>query len=238
MASDEFFAAPRRGRWVAIVAGVVVVVAAAVFAVWQLGGSSPDEPDAADPSSPAGTAPATPTALTVISGSSQEDGVSVGYPHSLIGAVSASVEYMSQLASTLDETRAADIGEVVADPLWDNAADEFAHGVASLREQVGVPADGAVPDGVSVTVAPVAYQLRNQTPDKMTVLLLAYTTTQRPDREPQSGIGVYPLMVRWVDADWRWVRPDGTIAALDIEGLRQTPGSPEADALGWLPLTR
>ncbi|GGK82160.1 hypothetical protein Sme01_38460 [Sphaerisporangium melleum] len=174
-----------------------------------------------------------PPPLRLLPGSRMVHEVSVGYPHSMLGAISAAVEYWGQIASTLDRARAAQVGTVVADPVWRTAAAELSEGPVNTRRRLGLPTSGPVPDGASVLLTPVAYQIRQITADSVTVILLGYYQTTLPGRDPQNRIGVFPLQLRWVADDWKMPAP--TLSA-NYSDLQTTPGSDEAAVFGWLPL--
>jgi hypothetical protein len=172
--------------------------------------------------------------LQILPGTRRVNEVSVGYPHSTVGAVSAAVQYWGQIASTLDPARASRIAAAVADPAWSNAVAELSQGPIKTRKGLGLRAGGPVPDGASVLLTPVAYQVRQVTADSVTVLLLGYYQITLPGMDPQNRVGVYPLQVRWAAGDWKI--PASTLSA-DYSDLQATPGSAEASALGWHPLS-
>lgn len=158
------------------------------------------------------------------------DGLHVGYPRSTAGAVSAAIEFWTQLGSTLDPQRARSIARRIAVRWWESAGDDLAAGPISTRRRLALPATGDVPPGASVSLGPVAYQLRDVADDRVTVLVLAYHITTTPTAGTQSRLGVFPAPLRWEDGDWR-IAPAGST---DLRGLQATPGSPEAAAAGWL----
>ncbi|MFG1878036.1 hypothetical protein ACGFIV_24595 [Sphaerisporangium sp. NPDC049003] len=174
-----------------------------------------------------------PPPLQLLPGTRMVHEVSVGYPHSMLGAVSAAVQYWGQIASTLDPVRASQIGSVVADPAWPNAVAELSEGPINSRERLGLPTSGPVPDGASMLLTPVAYQIRQIRTDSVTVLLLGYLQITLPDQESKNRIGVFPLQMHWAAGDWKMPAP--TLSA-DYSGLEAMPGSEEAAAMGWQPL--
>ncbi|MET8160327.1 hypothetical protein ABZT47_28545 [Sphaerisporangium sp. NPDC005289] len=174
-----------------------------------------------------------PPPLQLLPGSRMVHEVSVGYPHSMLGAVSAAVEYWGQIASTLDAARAAQVGTVIADPVWKTAATKLSEGPINTRRRLGLPTNGPVPDDASVLLTPVSYQIRQIAPDSVTVILLGYYQITLPGQDPQNRIGVFPLQMRWVAGDWKM--PSPTLSA-DYSGLQALPGSDEAAVFGWLPL--
>ncbi|MEV6986483.1 hypothetical protein AB0M95_35215 [Sphaerisporangium sp. NPDC051017] len=174
-----------------------------------------------------------PPPLQLLPGTRLVHDVSVGYPHSTLGAVSAAVQYWGQIASTLDPARAAQIGTVIADPAWTTAAVELSKGPINTRKRLGLPTSGPAPDGASVLLTPMAYQIQQITADSVTVLLLGYYQITLPGQEPENRIGVFPLQMHWAAGDWKMPVP--TLSA-DYSGLEAMPGSDVAAAMGWLPL--
>ncbi|MET8139869.1 hypothetical protein ABZU32_06110 [Sphaerisporangium sp. NPDC005288] len=171
--------------------------------------------------------------LRLLTGKRMVHDVSVGYPHTMLGAISAAVQYWGQMAATLDTARAARIATVIADPEWKTAVAELSQGPINTRKRLGLPTSGPAPDGASVLLTPVAYQIQQIRTDSVTVLLLGYLQTTTPGQEPQNRIGVFPLQMKWTVGDWKVPAP--TLAA-DYSGLQATPGSEQAAAMGWLPL--
>lgn len=178
-------------------------------------------------------APGNTGPLQLVQGDKLINGVSVGYPHSMIGAVSAAVEYWRQVGSTLDPDRAAAVGRLVADPSWSDAPQQLAAGPISARKVLGVATGGPVPAGASVILAPVEYQLRSVSGDNVQVLLLATYTTSSPSQGPQTRMGVYPLQLHWAaSGDWKIPAPSGNDTT-DYSSLVAEPGSVQASAYGW-----
>jgi hypothetical protein len=175
------------------------------------------------------------TALTVVQGSDLVNGLYVGFPHSLTGAVSAAAEYWTQIGSTLDPDRTATIARLAADPSWSDAATQLAEGPINTRQALGLTTSGAVPTGASVELEPVEYQVRNVAANSVTVLLLADYTTTTPSSGSTTHVGVFPLQLAWTTGDWKIEKPtDNT----DYSGLAATPGSAQASADGWAQLAQ
>ncbi|WP_189168035.1 hypothetical protein [Pilimelia anulata] len=151
------------------------------------------------------------------------------FPHDRTGAVSAGIEFWSQLGSTLDPERARWIGEKIADPSWENAGDDFAEGPRNTRRDLGLPLSGALPQGASMTLGPVGWQVREESGDEVTVLVLAYVTTSTSQAGVQQRLGVYPAKLHWSGGDWR-MRDGGNG---DYTSLAVAPGTPQAAAAGW-----
>jgi hypothetical protein len=173
--------------------------------------------------------------LKLIKGSRTVDGILVGYPHTTEGAVSAAVEYLSQVLSNLDPTRARAVARVIADSSFGDAASYFAQGPTNVRRSLGLPTTGPVPAGASVTLGPAAYQLRSSAVDSAIVILLAYYTSTTPDGRVNSTVGAYPVELHWDVDDWKVLKPSVSRNA-DYAALVAQPGSTEAAARGWLGL--
>jgi len=182
------------------------------------------------PSVSASTTPVLVGPLKLVQGSELVNGVSVGYPHSTAGAVSAAVEYMRQIGSTLDPDRAAAVGRLVADPSWPDAPQQLAQGPTATRKQLGLPASGQLPSTASVVLAPVEYQVTSASGNSADVLLLASYTTSSPGQGIATRMGVFPVDVHWSAGDWKVLAPTGNT---DYTSLSAQPDSPDASAKGW-----
>lgn len=230
----------RKRRYLIVAAAAVGVVLVVALVVWALTRSTTGTPNASPSGSPppaASGAVQLPTgALKLIKGERTVEGISVGYPHTMPGAVSAAAEYLTQVLSNLDEQRARQIATVIADPSFADAQDYMGKGPANLRKTLGLPTTGPVPSGASLTFGPAAYQLRDATPDTVTVLILAYLTSTTPDGQIKSTVGAYPAELHWDGTDWKVLKP-GAATAADYTGLVAQPGTAEAAAKGWQELT-
>ena len=167
--------------------------------------------------------------LQVVQGRELINGVYLGFPHSTAGAVSAADEVVSEVFSTLDPDRAAAVMRLTADPSYADAPQQAARGAASDRQALGIPATGPVPVGYSLLVQPVEYQARDVTADRATVLLLCDFTSTQPGTGTQTQVAVFPVKVRWAQADWK-VESFGTSTD---DSLAAEPFSPQAASLGW-----
>jgi len=173
--------------------------------------------------------------IDLVQGSSLLNGVYVGYPHTIVGAVSAAVEYETQIASTLDPDRAAAVARVVADPSWTNVAAQAAQGAVNARKAINLPTDGAVPPNTSVELTVAQYQLRNVKANTITVLLLADYSQMLPSADSKVSLGVFPMRMHWADGDWKVMPSTGDT---DYSSLAVQPGSVEAESAGWQNLLR
>jgi hypothetical protein len=189
----------------------------------NLFGSSPAS------SSPTATEPPLTGPVQVVQGSQLINGVYLGYPHSTQGAVSAADEYLTELGSTLDPDRAAAIMRLIADPSYTDGPQQAAKGAVSDRQDLSLPTSGAIPDGASLVVDPVEYQVRGVTPDQVTILLLCDFISTLPSQGTQTRIGVFPMRMHWAEADWKVLASDNS----SYTSLSAEPGSPQAAENGW-----
>lgn len=248
--SNSFLERPRRRLWPLLVIGSVLLLVVVAVGVALESAASPHKPEsyappAADPlttsgatakSSSSSSSAASPSgALTLIQGNQLVDGLYVGYPHSTTGAVSAAVEYWTQLGSTLDPDRAATIARLAADPTWTDGPEQLAKGPVATRQELGLPTTGSVPAGASVQLEPVEYQLRNSTANASTVLLLADYTTTTSSEGSSTHVGVFPLQLIWAADDWKIASPTDSNTYSDLAAI---PGSAQASADGWAELNQ
>jgi hypothetical protein len=190
--------------------------------------AAPSPTSAGKAASPAGSPPLAGP-VQVIQGRQQVNGVSLGYPHSTVGAVSAADEFLTAIGSTVDPDRAAAVMRMAADPSYTNGPQQAAEGTVNDRRSLGLSASGPVPQGSSIEIEPVEYQVRDVSPDRATVLLLSDFITTLPGRGTQTRVGVFPVPVHWAQDDWK-VLPQ---ASANYENLSADPDSPQAAALGW-----
>lgn len=244
--SNGFLAAPRpaRARLVLVVVAAVLVLAV-VLVVRGAGAPraqaapQPAVPHASVAATGGSTAPAPAPAssaipVRLVQGSHRVNGVAVGYPHTEAGAVSAAVEYATQLGSTLDPDRAVAIGEVVADREAGVTPSSFREGPINSRTHLGLPTTGPVLVGASMNLGPVSYQIREVAHNRITVLLLNYLTVITPAQGMRNLVVVIPCTLAWSEGDWKLrVRSDSDP---DYADLRYPPGSAQAVAAGWLPV--
>jgi hypothetical protein len=242
--SNPFLRQPRRAVRCGVLGAIVLLLIVVVGLVIQttLGprdahGPGPIPPPAPEPvTRPSGTpSPDQLGPVHVQQGRDLVGGVYVGYEHSTTGAISAAVEYWTQIGSTLDPDRAAAIGRLIADPSWGQAPTQVAQGPIAARRSLDLPATGSTPAGASVVLTPTEYQLKAAEPDQATVLLLADYTTTTPGAGTKTRVGVFPITLRWSAGDWKALAPD---PGADYSNLRAEPGSPAASAGGWQELLR
>lgn len=255
---NDFLALPRRRFGPLLLAGALVLVAATVLvtiAVMRPGsaGALPRSagPGVASPSASGSVAPSAVPApsvspvdpdaapLGLVHGARMVDGVGLGYPHSLVGAVSAAVEFYTQLGCNLDADRGKTLGSLIAVSTWWDAPQVFAQAALAARKQFGLPVTGPVPQGASTVLDPVEFQTRNASADRVEVVLLAYLTVTTPAQGVQNRLGVFPILIAWDRSDWRWTNQhQPTDITTNYQALSAQPGSPQAAALGWRELAR
>lgn len=242
--SDPFLRQPRRAVRYAVLGAIVLLLIVVVGLVIEttLGphdahGPGPIPAPASEPITKPSETPS-PNQLGPVRierGRDLVNGVYVGYEHSTPAAISAAVEYWTQIGSTLDPDRAAAVGRLIADPSWTEAPTQVAQGPVAARRSLDLPASGPAPAGASVVLTPTEYQLNAASVDQVTVLLLADYTTTTPGQGTKTRVGVFPITLRWAAGDWKALAPD---PAADYGNLRADPGSPAASAAGWQELTR
>jgi hypothetical protein len=244
MSGNDFLrdARPRRSRLL-ILAVAVAALLAAVGYLAASGGSHPaaSTPHAAPRATATNKASAIPTAsatnagpIQLVQGSTLINGMYVGYPHSTAGAVSAAVEYIAQIGSTLDPDRAATVARLAADPSYTTAQNDAAQGAVADRTSLGLSASGPVPADASIVAEPVEYQLREVEPDRVLVLLLAdlSTTTSQGSK---TQLAVFPVPMHYTAGDWKFLPFDNSA---NWAALSATPGTPDAAAKGWAQITQ
>ena len=174
--------------------------------------------------------------LELVRGRTQITGVSVGYPHTQAGAVSAGIEYITTLA-TLDPDREAAVGRLVADSSWALAGQQFAAGAIAARRGIGLSGTGDVPEGASIEVTPVSYQLRDVSADRVNVLLLSYLVTTTPHAGTLSRTILENLPMHWDGLDWKLLKSTDA-ADTQYRSLLAGPGTAKATGLGWQWISR
>jgi hypothetical protein len=170
----------------------------------------------------------------LVQGSLLVNGLYTEFPHSTVGAISAADEYITALGSTLDPDRAATVARLAADPSYTSAQNDAATGTQNTRTGLGLPATGSVPQGYSVEVDAVAYQLKSESADNAEVLLLAYFTEETPSQGTVARTAVFPMVMHWAAGDWKFLPMD----AADYSSLAAQPGSAQAASDGWINFTQ
>lgn len=233
-----------RTRLLAAYAAVTLAALAGIAAIWWHA-RSPRAVHVAGPvSSATAAASASTTAsasanaagigpITVLTGRELVNGLYLGYPHTLQGAVSAADQFMTQYLSTLDPDRGAAIARLAADSNFANAPATLAASIQTERQGLGIAATGQVPANYALATTPVEYQLRDASPDTATVLLLADVTSSTPASGTATNIAVLTVAVHWDGADWKLLTPPDGDPYLH---LAAQPDSAQAAQNGWADL--
>lgn len=170
--------------------------------------------------------------LHLVTGSGWVNGIYTDYPRSQAGAVSAAVEFVTALGSTLNPDRAATVARLAADGSYHTAAQEAAASTIAVRRAIGLPAAGPLPPGSAAFLVPVMYQLRVVNADQLTVLLL-YDYTMTAPSGVAEHTGVTAVRLAWTPAGWRLLTPPHH----NLAALLATPGTASATAKGWEAMT-
>lgn len=243
--SNEFMSRPKGPKRAVIAVTVVVVVATATGYVLGSGRGAESQgsgagsgavPASQQPDSPPSASAAVPSLgpIRLVRGSLLTNGLYTEFPHSTVGAISAADEYITALGSTLDPDRSATVARLAADPAYISSQTDAATGTRNTRTSLGLPATGAIPQGYSVEVDPVAYQLKSESADDAEVLLLSYFTTATTSQGIVAHTAVFPMVMHWADGDWKFMPMD----TADYTALAVQPGSAQAASDGWIPFTQ
>lgn len=179
-------------------------------------------------------APVPPDAVSLIQGARLAGGIEVGYPHSIVGAISAAAEDLDAVASTLDPDYAASVMRVAGDPANPTLPADLASSTVKLRADLQLPASGPLDPPVAFQTTAQMYQLRDVTADNVLVLLLTDSTFINAHDGIAQTTGVFPVRMHWSNGDWKLASIGGT--AQDYSGLAATPDTQTAIDHGWLAL--
>lgn len=191
-------------------------------------GAAPAGPSPAPSTSPV---PVPSGALSLVQGARLADGIEVGYPHSIVGAVSAAAEDLDAVASTLDPDYAASVMRVAGDPADPALPGKLASSTVKLRADLQLPTSGPLGPPVAFQTTAQMYQLRDATTNDVLVLLLAAGTFTNAQGGIAQTTGVFPVHMRWAAGDWKLTAIGGDRE--DFSGLDATPDTTEATGHGW-----
>ncbi|WP_440070585.1 hypothetical protein [Streptosporangium sp. OZ121] len=170
-------------------------------------------------------------------------GYPVGFPRTELGAASAAAAAL-EAAWTLDAEQAEQAAVLYARPEQHDAARAGAReAVAGWREILGLPKDGALPDGAAMRTRTIGVQWKARAQDQVLVSVLVQVTATKGvgDTDPTyaSPYAMSLLMV-WQpgmrganQGDWVNV-PDPLATSVPQVAL---PGTPEFTAAGWKPIS-
>jgi len=232
----------------AAVVAAAAVIAGGVLAVTSLGGDkagpSHGEKQGQGPTpSSSGTAgpakkytPATAPQTHILKPRTTKNGISVGFEHSGLGALSAAVTYWQDL-DILDDRIARRQWTTIASKDSPGTVDRAVSDVRKVREGANLPPSGGTPAGLSITTHVKAALSRSldSTGDIVRVWMFydRYATVpdkagdDNPDKDETAD-----LVVKWEDGDWkvteesRYFKRTRGVHAYD-------PDSPYAFQDGW-----
>ena len=186
----------------------------------------------AGPSPTTSPVPVPSGAVTLVAGARLDDGVQVGYPHTMVGAISAASTYLDAVASTLDPDYAASVMRVAGA----NAAlpADLAASTVTLRADLQLPTSGPLDPPVTFQTIAEMYQLRDATANDVLVLLLTDSTFVNARGGMAQTTGVFPVRMRWTGGDWKLASIGG--AGASYSSLAATPDTQSAAGQGWLAL--
>ncbi|MFI6509690.1 hypothetical protein ACIBCT_18960 [Streptosporangium sp. NPDC050855] len=181
--------------------------------------------------------------LAAPSGYEGAAGYPVGFPRNELGAASAAAAAL-EAAWTLDAEQAEQAAVLYAPPDQHEAARAGAReAAAGWREILGLPKEGALPDGAAMRTRTIGVQWRSRTRDQIHVSVLVQVTATKGvgDTDPTySSPYAMSLLMAW-HPDLRgtnrgdWVNvPDPLSASVPPVAL---PGTPEFTAAGWKPVS-
>lgn len=226
----------RRRTWgLFIVVGLLVVVLAVSL---MLGGSGSDTsvpPDSAGP--PPGSAAPVPGSAIALPQAAQviDQKFPVKFPHTPQGAAAAMTAMLSA-TWTMDAAGNAQAADIYAQPQIRSVARQAgAPAAADLRQRVGLPVGGKVPEGAYVALTPIGVRWKVLGPDRVQVAVMASVSSAASTQNAPStqtvtiGAGwVWDTDVR--GGDWVFTGDDVDSMVPDIAA----PGTSEFTRLGWL----
>ncbi|MEV8476179.1 hypothetical protein [Streptomyces sp. NPDC051173] len=224
-------------RRLALLATGILIGGAGVTAFFVLGpGGSSDDASKHDVS-PSASAPAvaptggsnTPTLLP--KAKEVKEGVPVGYPHTLEGAISAAAHYTD--ANDLFTPEAAERqARVIAEPNYLGMIGSYARMSAQqVRKSRGLPENGESDTANFYVNQARAYSVASAESDKVTVWLLVDATISVKGVSENANQVRGAIMV-WADGDWK-MSFDSLNDLPDSKPSSAVPGSPQALAEGW-----
>ncbi|GHG50224.1 hypothetical protein [Streptomyces griseocarneus] len=233
VALDEGRRSARR-RLALLIAGALVVGGATTFLVLSPDDSRKTDKPTAGPTASASTQAQTggsnvPTVLP--KPKDVKDGVPVGYPHTLEGAISAAAHY-GDVLDLFNPKAAEQQARVMAAPNHRMMLETYmVQSAQTARTNEGLPADGESDNANFITTQSRAYHVANSTADSVTVWILmdCQTSVRGVARSTTQVRGV---VLVWTDGDWK-------MSLRTLDGLPDnapknvTPNSQNAAQEGW-----
>ena len=169
--------------------------------------------------------------VSLVQGARLADGIEIGFPHTLIGAISAAAEYVDAVASTLDPDYAASVMRLAGDPADTTLPADLAHSSIGLRAALQLPTSGPLLPPIAFLTTAQMYQLRDVSANRVTVLLLTSCTFINAHGGTARTTGVFPAHMHWTGRDWKLAGIGG--AGEDYSDLAATPNTQTAADQGW-----
>ncbi|MFI9206474.1 hypothetical protein [Streptomyces sp. NPDC053048] len=224
-------------RRLALLAAGVLVAGAGITAFFVLGSDGSGSGDGRREAAPSASAPVaipsggsnTPTLLP--KAKEVKEGVPVGYPHTLEGAISAAAHYTD--ANDLFTPDAAERqARVIAEPNMLGMIGSYARMSAQeARKSRGLPENGESDTANFYANQSRAYVIDSAEPDKVTVWLLVDSTISVKGVS-ENATAVRGAIMIWADGDWK-MSFDTLTGLPDKKPSPETPGSAKAVEAGW-----
>lgn len=245
---SKFFERPKLGKPIAVALAavvVLVVLAVAIILAYRAGSDAKDQTQTADSQSETGGAQVSGLEgadqvydpLTTISGAEYDSKLYIfrGYERSYVGAVSAAADWLTAGGSSMDPDYQEQLGEELLVEGGDQTPEDWRDYALNRRKEIDLPATGAVPDGWGLNAAPMAYQTRNESAERIEVILLTRLVYSSP-YGTESVNTILTMDLVWTGEDWA---DSGNDMGADYTSLKVDVGeetSDEAKSLGWLQL--
>jgi len=229
------FIGTRRLLPAALAVGALLVATLVAVPLLATHRTHPDAgPATTSPSPTASPVPVPSGAAMLVQGARLADGIEVGYPHTIIGAISAASDYLDAVASTLDPDYAASVMRVASDPANPALPANLAASTVTLRADLQLPTGGPLAAPIAFQTIAEMYQLRDATANDVLVLLLTDSTFVNAHGGMAQTTGVFPVRMHWTAGDWKLASIGG--ANENYSSLDATPDTQTAAGQGWLAL--
>ncbi|MBO2464938.1 hypothetical protein [Actinomadura violacea] len=226
----------RRRTWMLFIAvGLLVVV---LLVSLLLGGTGSGDKATPKPTAPApGTGAPAPGSTVTLPQAGQviDQKFPVRFPHTPAGAAAAMAAMLSS-TWTMDAVSNAQAADVYAQPQIRSVARQAgAPAAAGLRQRVGLPVGGKLPEGAYVSLTPTGVRWKVLGPDRVQVAMMVNVSSAASTQNPPDN-WVHTIGSGWVwdssvrGGDWVFTGDDVDAMVPDIA----TPGTPQFTKLGWL----
>ncbi|MFK4600511.1 hypothetical protein [Streptomyces pristinaespiralis] len=169
--------------------------------------ATPAPSKSSDETEPKRFTPATGQKKRLVAPSGQKDGVSIGFPRTARGAVSAAVYFWEEYA-WLDDQKARQQLEVVTSPDAVGYIDDMISEVRTTREEAGLPPSGPAPGQITFTTNVNAVRATSMdNTGNVVQVWMEYDRYGTPadggaDENPLKG-EMSDLIVKWQDGQWK-----------------------------------